>query len=166
MAAHKISAVRSALALVGSLALAAAQAAAGAEPQAPDQVHTALQILASVYADMESKLPSQQFDRIPHENIEFHEGAGAMRDAMKKEPDDYKARVMAALDKALNDSQNVADISKTHDAAKVRAALDALVVSMRALNGLFPETLRAEPGSVPAPQHNGPPPSATAPQPR
>jgi azurin len=159
MATQKVSAVRIALALVGSLALAAARGAAGAEPQSPEQVHTALRILASVYADMESKLPSQQFDRIPHENMEFHEASGAMRDAMEKEPADYKAKVLAALDKAVNDSQNVADTSKTHDAAKVRAALDVLIVSMRSLNGLFPETLRAEPGSVPAPQHNGPPPS-------
>ena len=37
MVTQKISAVRVALALVGSLALAAAQGAAGAEPQAPDQ---------------------------------------------------------------------------------------------------------------------------------
>jgi hypothetical protein len=159
MAMHKISVTRIALALVGGLALAAAQGAAGAEPQSPDQVHTALRILASVYADMESKLPSQQYDRIPHENMEFHEASGAMRDAMTNEPTDYKAKVLAALDAAVNASQNVADTSKTHDAAKVRTALDALVASMRSLNGLFPEALRAEPGSVPAPQHNRPPPS-------
>src|SRR5208282_4991803 len=76
MATQNISAVSIALAFVGCLALAAARGAGGAEPQAPDQVHTALRILASVYADMESKLPSQQFDRIPHENMEFHEASG------------------------------------------------------------------------------------------
>ena len=147
------------LALVGSLALAGAQGATTAEPRSPDQVHMALRILASVYADMESKLPAQQFDRLPHENMEFHEGSGAMRDAMQDEPADYKAKVLAALDKSVNASQNVADTSKTHDAAKVRTALDELAASMRALNALFPEALRAEPGSVPAPQHNRPPPS-------
>jgi hypothetical protein len=108
---------------------------------------------------MESKLPSQQFDRLPHENMEFHEASGAMRDAMQNEPVDYKAKVLAALDKAVNDSQKVADTSKSRDAANVRAALDALAVSMRSLNGLFPEVLRAEPGSIPAPQHNHAPPN-------
>jgi len=78
---------------------------------------------------------------------------------MQDEPADYKAKVLAALDKAVNASQNVADTSKTHDTAKVRAALDALAADMRALNALFPEELRAEPGSVPAPQHKRPPPS-------
>ena len=157
--ATSTSTARIALLLAGSLTLLAAQGAAAAEPRSPEQVHTALRILASVYADMESKLPDQQFDRLPHENMEFHEGAGAMRDAMQDEPADYKAKVLAALDKAVNASQNVADTSKTHDTAKVRAALDALAADMRALNGLFPEELRAEPGSVPAPQHKRPPPS-------
>jgi hypothetical protein len=146
-----------ALAFVGSLALVVARGTSAAEPQSPEQVHTALRILASVYADMESKLPDQQFDRLPHENMEFHEGSGAMRDALAMEPADYKTKVLSALDAAVNASQNVADVSKTHDTAKVRAALDALAASMRSLNGLFPETLRAEPGSVPAPQHKRPP---------
>jgi hypothetical protein len=148
-----------ALAIAGSLALGCVQTVAAAEPQAPDQVHTALRILASVYADMESKLPNQQYDRLPHENQEFQDGSGAMRDAMAKEPADYRNNVLAALDKVVKASQNVADISKSHDAAKVRSALDALAASMHSLNGLFPQALRSEPGSVPAPQHNGPAPN-------
>lgn len=140
--------------LVGAAAMAlAGQAAQAGEPRAPDQVHTALRILASVYADMESKLPAGQFDRLPHENTEFHDGSGAMRDAMTKEPADYRSKVLAALDRSVADSQSVADISASHDAVKVRAALDALAASMHALNALFPEALRAEPGSVPAPTH-------------
>jgi hypothetical protein len=149
-----------ALVVAGSLTLGGGiRAADAAQPQSPDQIHTALRILASVYADMESKLPNQQYDRLPHENQEFLDGSGAMRDAMTKEPADYRNNVLAALDKAVSASQRVADTSKSHDAAKVRSALDALAASMRSLNGLFPEGLRAEPGSVPAPQHNGPPPS-------
>jgi hypothetical protein len=159
MLTHRLSMMNMTLALVGALALSAAQGSMGSEPQAPDQVHTALRILASVYADMESKLPNQQFDRLPHENMEFQEGSGAMRDAMANEPADYKAKALAALEKATQASQTVADTSKTHDGVKVRAALDALALSMRSLNALFPEALRAEPGSVPAPQHNRPPPS-------
>lgn len=146
-------------ALTGALTLGGWALAQAAEPQSPDQVHMALRILASVYADMESKLPAQQYDRLPHENQEFQDGSGAMRDAVAKEPADYKTSVLAALDKTTSAAQNVADTSQSHDAAKVRSALDALAASMRSLNGLFPEALRAEPGSVPAPQHGGPPPS-------
>lgn len=145
------------LALMGSLMLAGLHAAAAAEPQSPDQVHMALRILASVYADMESKLPQQQFDRLPHETMEFVEGSGALRDAMQSEAGEYKAKVLSALDLSVKASRKVADVSRTHDAAQVRTALDALAASMRTLNGLFPESLRAEPGSVPPPQHNHPP---------
>jgi hypothetical protein len=149
-----------ALALVaaGSITLGSFRTAVAAEPQSPDQIDSALRILASVYADMESKLPNEQYDRLPHENQELRDGSAAMRDAMAKEPADYKHNVLAALAKVVSASQQVADISKSHDAAKVRSALDALAASMRSLNGLFPEALRAEPGSVPAPKHNGPPP--------
>ena len=147
------------VALTSGVMLGTLVFAAGAEPQSPDQVHTALRILASVYADMESKLPNQQYDRLPHENQEFQDGSGAMRDAMAKEPATYKSSVLTALDKALGAAQGVADSSKSHDATKVRAALDVLAASMRSLNDLFPEAVRAEPGSVPAPQHAGSAPS-------
>lgn len=142
------------LALVGSLALACAYGAVAAEPKSPDDVHMALRILASVYADMQSKLPNQ-LDRLPHENQEFQDGSGAMRDAVANEPADYKAKVLAALTRATGDAQHVADASSTHDLAKVKAALEQLTASLHAVNALFPEALRAEPGSVPAPQHGG-----------
>jgi hypothetical protein len=145
-----------AAALLGSLTLACAQGAGADEPHAPDQVHTALRILASVYADMESKLPDH-LDRLPHENQEFQDGSAAMRDAMKDEPADYKATVLSALRKATTAAQRVSDTSKSNDVAKIRPTLDALADSMRALNDLFPQSLRAEPGSVPAPQHGQPP---------
>src|SRR5579871_7025180 len=132
--------------------VASAGWASAAEPQSPDEVHTALRILASVYADMQSKLPSQ-LDRLPHENGEFHEGSGAMRDAMAHEPPAFRSKVLAALDKAVNDSQRVADASQGHDVAQVQAALQQLANSMRELNALFPAKLRAEPGSMPPPHH-------------
>jgi hypothetical protein len=140
-----------------SLALSGTQAARTAEPKAPQQVHTALMILASVYADMDRKLADAQFDRLPHENQEFHDGSGAMRDAIADEPAEFKARVESALASTLTASEHVADASRTHDAAQVKSAIDALAASMHTLNGLFPEGLRAEPGSVPAPVHAGPP---------
>jgi hypothetical protein len=144
--------------LLGSFVLVWTQGALAAEPKSPQDVHMALRILASVYADMQSKLPNQ-LDRIPHENQEFREGSAAMRDAMTNEPADYKTKVLAALDQAVAASQAVSDTSASHDAVKVKAALEQLVASMHSLNELFPEAIRAEPGSVPAPVHGGPPPS-------
>jgi len=61
--------------------------------------------------------------------------------------------VQSSLDQTLAAAQHVADVSKSHDAAQVKSAIDALAASMRTLNGLFPEAVRAEPGSMPAPQH-------------
>jgi cytochrome c556 len=127
-----------------------------ADPKSPDQVHTALRILASVYADMDAKLQNRQFDRLPHENQEFQDGSGAMRDAVASDPPDFKTRVLSTLDATLAAAQQVADSSKSHDAAQVKAAIDSLAASLQTLNGLFPESLRAEPGSVPAPQHGKP----------
>jgi hypothetical protein len=145
-----------AMGLVGSIALVLAQGAPAAEPKSPEDVHMALRILASVYADMESKLPNQM-DRLPHENQEFQEGSEAMRDAMANEPGDFKAKVLAALDQSTQAAQKVSDTSAGHDTAQIRSALDRLADSMRALNALFPEAIRAEPGSVPAPVHGGAP---------
>lgn len=141
-----------AIGILSALLLGFGAAALAAEPQSPDDVHTALKILASVYADMQSKLPNQ-LDRLPHENGEFQDGSGAMRDAMAKEPTAYRTKVLAALTIADKDAQQVADASQTHDVTQVQTALHRLADSMRALNGLFPVALRAEPGSMPPPHH-------------
>jgi|SRR5580693_338835 hypothetical protein len=151
MATRKLSSL-----LIVSLALGGIQMLRAAEPKSPEQVQMALRILASVYADMDAKLKAQQFDRLPHENQEFQDGSGAMRDAIAHEPSEFKAKVQASLEKTLAAAQHVADSSKSHDAMQVKSAIDALAGSMRTLNGMFPEALRAEPGSVPAPQHGGP----------
>ncbi len=151
MASKKLASV-----LIVGLVLGLMQMACATELKAPEQVHMALRILASVYADMEAKVKNQQFDRLPHENQEFQEGSAAMRDATADEPADFKARVQASLEKTLAAAQHVSDSSKSHDAIQVKSAIDALASSMHTLNGLFPEALRAEPGSVPAPQHGGP----------
>jgi cytochrome c556 len=142
--------------LVVCLSVAGTLAVRAAEPKSPTQVHTALRILASVFADMDAKLKNQQFDRLPHENQEFKEGSGAMREAVADESADFKASVLTTLKATIAAAQHVADASRSHDAAQVKAAIDALADSMHTLNGLFPAALRAEPGSVPAPRHGGP----------
>src|SRR5580704_9528249 len=93
--------------LIVGLALGGIQMLRAAEPKSPEQVHMALRILASVYADMDAKLKNQQFDRLPHENQEFQDGSGAMRDAIASEPADFRAKVQSSLDKTLAAAQHV-----------------------------------------------------------
>jgi hypothetical protein len=135
----------------GLLVLCFGVLAQAATPQSPDAVKTGLRILASVYGDMDRKLAAEQYDRLPHENQEFQEGSGALRDAIAHEPPALKEKIESALKLTLAAAQRVADASKSHEKAQVKAALDELASSMRTLNALFPEGLRAEPGTVAPP---------------
>ena len=150
------------LVITGLSASLVAAAALAADLQSPDMVKMGLHILAGVYGDMDRKLAAGQYERLPHENQEFQEGSGALRDAVAHEPAPFKQNVAATLKDTLAAAQKVADTSKTHDKAQVSAALAALASSMKTLNALFPAPLRAEPGTVDPPwmQHGGkaPPP--------
>lgn len=136
------------IAVMCIFALSASAASLAVEPQSPDMVRTGLHILSGVYGDMDRKLAAGQYDRLPHENQEFQEGSGALRDAVAHDPDEFKGRVESALKETLSAAQHVADASKSHDKTQVKAALDRLAASMRRLNALFPAALRAEPGTV------------------
>jgi hypothetical protein len=148
--------------ILTSALLLAAGATFGADLKSPDGVKMGLRILASVYGDMDRKLAAEQYDRLPHENQEFQEGSGALRDAVANEPAAFKSQVESALGKSLAASKHVADVSATHDKTQVKSALDALASSMTKLNALFPESLRAEPGTVQP--HHAYAPSAPAPK--
>ncbi|HXA91811.1 MAG TPA: hypothetical protein VNU73_01090 [Steroidobacteraceae bacterium] len=134
--------------LITVLSLTCAATAMSADLKSPDMVQMGLRILAGVYGDMDRKLAADQYDRLPHENQEFQEGSGALRDAVANEPGRFKAQVKSALDAALAAANHIADVSKSHDKAQVQAALHALADSLTSLNALFPEALRAEPGTV------------------
>ena len=137
--------------IMSLVAVFATAAALAADLQSPEMVKTGLHILASVYGDMDRKLAGEMYDRLPHENQEFQEGSGALRDAVAHEPAAFKDQVLAALKDSLVAAQKVADTSKTHDKAQVSTALAALATSMKTLNALFPASLRAEPGTVDPP---------------
>jgi hypothetical protein len=145
---------------VSLLAALGATPSWGADLKSPSLVKTSLQIFAGVYGDMQRKLAAKTYERLPHENQEFQDGAAAMRDAIANEPAAFKAQVETQLKKTLAASQHVADTSATRDEAQVHGALDALAGSLKQLNGLFPESLRVEPGSVPPPRGPGGPPGA------
>jgi hypothetical protein len=135
-----------ALALCASGILAAVTVVAG-DLKSPKQVTTSLKIFAHEYDDMSERLDRRQYDRLPHENLEFQEGGPALREAIAEEPATLKAKVEPALAKTLAASSHVADVSKSHDQAQIKAALAALADSLRELNALFPESVRSLPGS-------------------
>jgi hypothetical protein len=137
---------------VGLLVALGVTVSDAADLKSPSLVKTSLQIFAGVYGDMQRKLAAKTYERLPHENEEFQDGAAAMRDAIANEPAAFKTQAETQLKKTLAASQHVADTSATRDDAQVHAALDALAASLKDLNGLFPEDLRVEPGSVRPPR--------------
>ena len=131
-------------------------AAPAASMQWLGRVKEALRILAYVQADMASKLPSKAFGRLPHENQEFQEAAPALSDAVAIEPAEFRAQVAALLKKSQDAANNVSDVSKTNDEAKIAAAVASVDDALMSLEGLFPVELRPAP-IHPGNGHGGPP---------
>jgi hypothetical protein len=128
-----------------------------AAPRSPEGVKNALRILAYVQDDMARKLPTKGYARLPHEDQEFQEAAVAMRDAVAMEAPEFRARVEAALGKALAASRNVAETSKSNDGERIGSAVAAVAAALQELNALFPESLRPVPGQL-GTGPGGPPP--------
>ena len=124
------------------IVVSASVPAFAADLKSPDLVKTSLQIFAGVYDDMNRKLAAKTYDRLPHENQEFQDGAAAMHDAIAGEQPKFKSQVESVLQETLAAATHVADVSRTHDDAQVRTALNALADSMKKLNAFFPENLR------------------------
>ena len=126
------------------MAMAAAGGALAADLTSPDSVKTGLRQLVSEYGDMGRKVAKERYDRLPHDNQEFHEESQSLRAAIASEPADFRTKVEAALADALTASARLAEVSATHDPKQVQSALDNLATSLRSLNALFPESVRAE----------------------
>lgn len=151
-----------ALVLACAASLAMGYAAHAADVRSPDQVKNALRILAYVQDDMNRKLPTRSYGRLPHENEEFQEAAAPMREAVAAEPAAFKAQVEGALKNALAAANAVAEVSKTNDDEKIKASVAAVAGALTRLNALFPESLRpvaGQLGSGPPRGAGGPPPS-------
>ena len=131
--------------ILAGVAVAAAAETFAADLRSPDRVKVALSKLAREYSDMQRKLAADRYDRLPHENQEFQEESGALREAIANEPADFKTTVQSVLERTLTASNRVADVSATHDKKQVESALESLATSLRSLNALFPESLRVEP---------------------
>lgn len=134
--------------LLPALALSLSLPSLAAAPTSPDKVKQALQVLAYVQADMASKLPNKAFDRLPHENEEFQEAAPALTDALAGDSADLRSKAGAMLKNAQAAAQKVADISKTHDEARIAAAVAEVDTALKALEGLFPADLHPVHGKL------------------
>jgi hypothetical protein len=130
------------------IALGAAAATFAADLRTPDAVRAGLHKLASEYGDMSRKVTGERYDRLAHDSEEFQEEAATLRKAIASEPADLRAEVESALASTLAASAHVADVSATHDKKQVEAALANLATVLEALNALFPESVRVEPGTV------------------
>jgi hypothetical protein len=128
--------------------LAVALPASAADLKSPEMVKNSLRILAYVQDDMVRKLPNKAYDRLPHENQEFQEAAVPMMESVANEPAAFKARVEALLKNAQAAASNVAEVSKTNDEAKIKAAIQSVADALKPLNELFPEALRPVPGQL------------------
>ena len=133
---------------VSTLTILLAVTAMAATPKAPDKIKQALQVLAYVQADMASKLPGKAFDRLPHENQEFQEAAPALTDALAGDSAELKAHAGELLKQAQAAAQNVADLSKSRDEARIAAAVSAVDTALKALEQLFPADLRPVHGQL------------------
>jgi hypothetical protein len=142
-------------AFVFALAAPSAQAQA---LKSPEQVKTALQLVMSVTNDFDRQIQRKTFNRLPHENQEFGEAAGALRKAVADEPAPFKQKVEDALKDASAAAQSVADKSASNDEAALRAGHQEMVKKVDTLIALFPEPLRPDPHFM-----MGRPPSAPAP---
>lgn len=126
------------------MTLAAAGGALAADLKSPDSVKAGLRQLVSEYGDMGRKVAKERYDRLPHDNEEFHEESQSLRAAIANEPADFRTKVEAALTDALTASAHLAEVSASHDPKQVHSALDNLALTLRSLNALFPESVRAE----------------------
>jgi hypothetical protein len=131
---------------VGALwvSLAVVSAAFAGDLKEPNAVKSALSRLVHEYGDMGRKVTTERYARLPHDNQEFQEEADAVRAAVATEPAEFKAKVESALAEALAASAHVAEVGATHDQGLVKSALDGLGNSLRSLNALFPQGVRAE----------------------
>jgi hypothetical protein len=136
------------LATIGIALLAASPMAA--QLKSPNDVKTALRLLVQVSNDFKRQITAKNFARLPHENMEYHEAADALRAAVTDEPAAFKNKVETRLPAAVADYQKISDMSaNTPDADKLMAEHAKAVAAMNALFDLFPADLRPDPNTPP-----------------
>lgn len=128
-----------------------------ADLKSPDAVKTGLRLFLQVEDDMNRKISGKNYDRLPHENQEFQEAVGVVRQGIAQEPADFKSKVEPLLQKVSDASANVAKLSGTHDDTQLNTALKQVTEAATAVIVMFPESVRPTPGQARGP--GGPPPA-------
>ena len=147
------------LATIGMALLVASPMAA--QLKSPDDVKTALRLLVQVSNDFKRQITAKNFARLPHENMEYHEAADALRAAVKDEPAAFKNKAETRLKAAVAEYQKISDMSaNAPDADKLMAEHAKAVAAMNALFDLFPADLRPDPNTPPGGRGRGPAPAA------
>jgi hypothetical protein len=122
----------------------------GAQLKSPEDVKRGLTLLVQVSNDFKRQIGAKNFQRIPHENMEYMEAADALRATLKEEPADFKAKVEPKLKAAVAAYQKVTDMSaKTPDVDALMAEHAKAVTAMNAVFDLFPANLRPDPNAAP-----------------
>jgi hypothetical protein len=132
-----------------ALAFGVMAAAPAAQLKAPDAVKTSLRLMMQVTNDFDRQITRKTYERLAHENEEFVEASGALRQAVAGEPADFRAKVNAALDKALAAAKSTAEMSGTKDDAKLRASHAEHLKAVNAVFAFFPADLRPDPNVQP-----------------
>jgi hypothetical protein len=118
--------------------------------KSPDDVKRGLTLLVQVSNDFKRQIGAKNFQRIPHENMEYMEAADGLRTILKDEPADFKAKVETKLKPAVAAYQKVTDMSaKSTDVDALMAEHAKAVTAMNALFDLFPANLRPDPNAAP-----------------
>ena len=111
----------------------------------PDEFKTGLRILNQVVGHTGRLIASKNYDTVPREHHEIVEGAEILREALAKEPEEFRAKVDALLDDVVAASSALEPPSKMHDDAKLAAAHAALADAVHEVIDLFPENLKPTP---------------------
>jgi hypothetical protein len=109
---------------------------------APDDVRTGLRILNQVVGHTGRLIDSKNYDTVPREHHEIVEGAEILRDALAKEPEDFRNKIDGMLDKVVAASSALEEPSKMHDDDKLATAHMALAKSVHMVLDEFPEDLQ------------------------
>ena len=99
--------IRTVLKTIGLVLLVVTPLAA--QLKSPDDVKRGLTLMVQVSNDFKRQIGAGNFQRIPHEYMEYTEAADALRAVIKDEPADFKARVETRLKAAVTAYQRVSD---------------------------------------------------------
>lgn len=106
--------------------------------QSPEQVKAALTVLNCVVGHTQRLITAKNYERLPHENGEFKEGAEALEKAVAGEPAAFKAKVEPLLQQEEAASDGVATVSSTYDDAKLASTHAAFAASVSRVLAMFP----------------------------